>query len=45
MDIGGIIAGFGISADETVKAKRKNKHERGQIELRDALARDREKER
>ena len=45
MDIGGIIAGFGISADETVKSKRKNKHERGQIELRDALARDREKER
>ena len=45
MDIGGIIAGFGISADETVKAKRKTKHERGQIELRDALARDREKER
>ena len=45
MDIGGIIAGFGISADETVKAKRKNKHERQQIELRDALARDREKER
>ena len=45
MDIGGIIAGFGISADETVKAKRRNKHERQQIELRDALARDREKER
>jgi len=45
MDIGGIIAGFGISADETVKAKRKNKHERQQIELRDSLARDREKER
>jgi hypothetical protein len=45
MDFGGILSGIGISADETVRAGRRNKHEREQIELRDALARDREKER
>ena len=45
MDFGGILSGIGIAADETVRAGRKNKHEREQIELRDALARDREKER
>ena len=45
MDFGGILSGIGIAADETVRAGRKNKHERQQIELRDALARDREKER
>jgi len=45
MDFGGILSGIGIAADETVRAGRKNKHEREQIELRDSLARDREKER
>ena len=44
-NLGGIVSGIGIAADETVRAGRRNKHEKEQIALRDSLARDRERER
>ena len=44
-NLGGILSGIGDVADETVRAGRRNKHEKEQIALRDSLARDRERER
>ena len=43
-NIGGIFRGIGEVADETVRAGRRNKHDIEQINLRDKLARERQKE-
>jgi hypothetical protein len=42
-NLGGIVSGIGIAADETVRAGRRNKHEKEQIALREdrKLRRDR----
>ena len=43
-NIGGILSGIGDVADTTVRQGRRNKHDIEQINLRDKLARERQKE-